>query len=216
MLLRCSCPKQKEATIEDQDRQCRKVAKEKNWVVQAGHTYADQAKSGTSLFKRKELAKLMADAKKKPRPFDIVMLFETSRLARNLEDMLRLTRKLSELGIRVYFVGQGLDSSDPNFRTTLTVWGMVDELFIASLRRNVWKGQDGQVLKGFSSGSRCFGYPKHRVESWFESQLKETNHDGIEGSQRQVELPVRTRRSGVQRNDRLGRHKTKRERSERD
>ena len=154
MLLRCSCPKQKEATIEDQDRQCRKVAKEKNWVVQAGHTYADQAKSGTSLFKRKELAKLMADAKKKPRPFDIVMLFETSRLARNLEDMLRLTRKLSELGIRVYFVGQGLDSSDPNFRTTLTVWGMVDELFIASLRRNVWKGQDGQVLKGFSSGSR--------------------------------------------------------------
>jgi DNA invertase Pin-like site-specific DNA recombinase len=154
---------QKEATIEDQERQCRKVANERNWIIPAGQTYADQARSGTSLFKRNGLGKLMVDAEKKPRPFDIVLFFETSRLARNLEDMLRLTRKLSEFGIRVYFVGQGLDSTDPNFRTTLTVWGMVDELQIASLRRNIWKGQEGQVLKGFSSGSRCFGYGSVRV-----------------------------------------------------
>ena len=63
---------------------------------------------------------------------------------------------------------------------------------------------------------RKIWYSKERVATWFESKLKETKEDGIKEAQREVALPVRTRRPGVQRSDRLGRHGTKRERREAD
>jgi hypothetical protein len=58
---------------------------------------------------------------------------------------------------------------------------------------------------------RKIWYPKDRVAQWFESKLKETKDDGNKDTQREVALPVQTGRPKLLRNNRLGRHTTKRE-----
>jgi transposase len=85
-------------------------------------------------------------------------------------------------------------------------------------RLKQWEEQDvwldaWRALLGALDGE---GLLKERVATWFESKLKETKEDGIKETQQKVALPVRTRRPGVQRSDRLGRHGTKRERREAD
>ena len=63
---------------------------------------------------------------------------------------------------------------------------------------------------------RKIWYAKHHVEEWFETKLKETSEDGNTKAQRDVALPVQARRPQFQRNERLGRHGTKQDRSEAD
>src|SRR5208282_275707 len=57
---------------------------------------------------------------------------------------------------------------------------------------------------------RRIWYPKDRVNGWLETKVQETI-DGTQKEVRPVELPLQSGRKGVQRNDRLGRHHTKRE-----
>jgi excisionase family DNA binding protein len=66
----------------------------------------------------------------------------------------------------------------------------------------------------YLSVGRKIWYPKDRVDKWLETKLKETKEDGITETERHVALPVQTRRQGIQRNHKLGRHRTKRDRSE--
>ena len=61
---------------------------------------------------------------------------------------------------------------------------------------------------------RKIWYPIDRVEMWLETNLKETGNDGTAKTQREVALPLQARRSGIQRDDRLGRHRTKRDSGE--
>jgi excisionase family DNA binding protein len=75
-----------------------------------------------------------------------------------------------------------------------------------------WRSQ-GRGPAYFSVGRKIW-YPRDRVERWFQSKLKETEEDGNTRALRGLALPIQSRRQGVQRQDRLGRHFTKRERSE--
>src|ERR1022692_140266 len=57
---------------------------------------------------------------------------------------------------------------------------------------------------------RRIWYPKHHVRSWLADQLQETNN-ATQRAKRDLALPLQTGRPRIQRNDRLGRHKTKHE-----
>lgn len=57
---------------------------------------------------------------------------------------------------------------------------------------------------------RRIWYPKQHVHSWLAEQLQETSNV-TEESQREMELPLQAGRQGIQRYNRLGRHKTKHE-----
>src|SRR6266852_826752 len=71
-----------------------------------------------------------------------------------------------------------------------------------------WRSQ-GKGPAYLKAGRRIW-YPKAHVERWMQSQIRETNNV-TEESQRDLELPLQTGRQRIQRNDRLGRHKTKHE-----
>ena len=72
--------------------------------------YADEGKSGTKMKNRTALLKLLSDANK--HLFDIVLIKDVSRLARNTLDFLTSIRKLKTLGIKVIFVNYDQTSSD--------------------------------------------------------------------------------------------------------
>jgi DNA invertase Pin-like site-specific DNA recombinase len=67
---RYSSDLQRESSIDDQIRKCRKYAGLKGWSVLEGYIRSDNAVSGAALAPRTALNSLIADAKRKPRPFD--------------------------------------------------------------------------------------------------------------------------------------------------
>ena len=72
--------------------------------------YADEGKSGTKMRNRTALLKLLSDANK--HLFDMVLIKDVSRLARNTLDFLISIRKLKTLGIKVVFINYDQTSSD--------------------------------------------------------------------------------------------------------
>ncbi|MDR1619583.1 MAG: recombinase family protein [Clostridiales bacterium] len=82
------------------------------------HIYADEGKSGTKMRNRAQLLKLLSDANRGL--FDIVLIKDVSRLARNTVDFLTSIRKMKALGITVVFVNYDQTTSDSSeFMLTL-------------------------------------------------------------------------------------------------
>jgi hypothetical protein len=97
------------------------------------------------------LQSLMDAAKQQPRPFDILLVDDTSRLARNTEDSLRSVAIFQFNGLAVISVSQGIDSRQKSSRQLLTLHAMIDEQYIVGADK-VHRGQEGQVLEGLVAG----------------------------------------------------------------
>jgi DNA invertase Pin-like site-specific DNA recombinase len=68
--------------------------------------------------------------------FDYVLIDDTSRLSRDLGDILTLQRKFNNQGVHLYFVKQQLDSKNPHFRMLLMLYSMVDKQMVNQTRRS--------------------------------------------------------------------------------
>ena len=163
---RFSSDLQRPTSIEDQLRQCRDFAIQQGWVVAEEFVRFDEAKSAATLAGRDALKSLLEDAKKKPAPFDCLLVDDTSRLARYLPDVLSLNDKLRYHGVFIYAVAQRLDCREKTSRSLLTLHGMMDEQFLVGLAEKVHRGQEGRALKGFQPGGKCFGYRNVPVEDY--------------------------------------------------
>ena len=161
---RYSSDLQRDSSIEDQIRKCRELASRNGWSVVENFVRSDRAISGAALAGRDEFNSLIQDAKKKPRPFDRILIDDTSRLARNVADALNAVATLSFHGVGVTFVSQGIDSLSKNARQLLTIHGMMDEQFLDGLRDKVHRGQEGRVLHGLTPGGKCYGYLNVPIE----------------------------------------------------
>ena len=161
---RYSSDLQRETSIEDQVRQCRDHAARKGWAVLEDFIRCDQAVSGAALAGRDALHTLIAEAKRKPRPFDRILVDDTSRLARNVADALKLAETLSYHGVYMTFVSQGIDSQDKTARQLITLHGMMDEQYLVGLAGKVHRGQEGRVLNRLHPGGRCYGYLNVPIE----------------------------------------------------
>jgi len=163
--LRIACDTAGQAALEDQEQHCRRFAEEHGWIVPDEHVYTDAGKSGTSLAGRDGLNSLIIAAKKQPNSFRMVLVEETSRLARNPKDVFDIVNALALYGVHVYFINQDLDSRNDHFHMMLMVSEMVVEQYIARLSDKVRRGQMERVISGFTSGGRCFGYRSVLVEA---------------------------------------------------
>jgi site-specific DNA recombinase len=93
-----------------------------------------------------------------PRPFDVLLVDDTSRLSRNQGEMARIVERLTFLGIRIVSVSQGFDSQNEQADVLMTVHGLVDSLYIKELAKKTHRGLEGRALQGLHTGGRCFGY----------------------------------------------------------
>ncbi|MGA2631739.1 MAG: recombinase family protein [Terriglobia bacterium] len=161
---RYSSDLQRPASIDDQVRNCRKYAALAGWTIAEDYVRSDAELTGQTLNSRGGLESLIADAKRSPRPFDCVLIDDTSRFGRNLPDVLKLAEIFKYNGVSLYFVSQRLDSRVPDFRILLTIHGLVDEQYIVGVRDKVHRGQEGRVLAGYNPGGKCYGYRNIPVE----------------------------------------------------
>jgi DNA invertase Pin-like site-specific DNA recombinase len=126
--------------------------------------FLTEAQSGAAITERGALQYLLKAARMKPCPFDCVLVEDTSRMARDLPDALRITETLGYYGVAVVSITQGIDSSQTNARQLITLNGMVDEQYLIGLRDKVHRGQQGRVLSGMIPGGRCYGYRNVPIE----------------------------------------------------
>ena len=161
---RYSSDLQRDSSIEDQIRMCRQFARQRQWTVVEEFVVADKAISGASVSGRRILQSLLSAAKSKPVPFDCVLVEDTSRLGRDLADTLQTTKLLDFYGVSVVSVTQGIDTTEDNSRSLLTLHGMMDEQYLSSLREKVHRGQEGRVLQGLHPGGSCYGYRNIPIE----------------------------------------------------
>ena|ERR1043166_8494403 len=141
---RYSSDLQRETSIEDQIRKCRTLAEPKGWTVLPEYVRSDEEITGASLAERPALRSLIAEAKRRPQPFDRILIDDTSRLARNVADALNMVETLRFHGVGVTFVSQGIDTLDKTARQLVTINGMMDEQFLVSLADKVPAGRKAE------------------------------------------------------------------------
>src|ERR1019366_9190477 len=161
---RYSSDLQRESSAEDQIRKCRSLADLKGWTVLDAFVRSDQEISGAALAGRSALESLIAAAKGHPRPFDRILIDDTSRLARNVADALNMVEVLKFRNVGVTFVSQGIDTLDKMARQLVTINGMMDEQYLVGLADKVHRGQEGRILNGFLPGGKCYGYRNVPIE----------------------------------------------------
>ena len=152
---RYSSENQRPESIEDQVLACRIAGKERGFVVLEAHIYTDHAQSG-AIATRPGLIALCEAAKQ--HLFDVVLVDDLSRLARDNALMLLLLNDLEYNGVRVVSVADHLDTGDEHALLGIQVRGVFNELLLSDLRKKTHRGQLGQKNRGYFVGEATFGY----------------------------------------------------------
>ena len=119
-------------------------------------TLADEGISGTSLKKRIEFQRLMQDAQMGL--FEMVVVKDISRVARNTVDFLQSIRVLKSSGINVVFITANMTSlGDSEF--ILTIFGAMAQEESGNLSKRVKWGKKINAKKG-RVPQRIFGYDR--------------------------------------------------------
>ena len=157
---RYSSENQRPESIPDQVFACRRAAAERGLVVLDEHIYADEAQSGAS-WDRPALNRLLEAADN--RLFQVLLVDDLSRLARDNFYMLRLILDVEFHNIRLISVADGVDTADPHAKLQIQLRGIFNELFLSDLRAKTLRGQIGQKNRGFFVGEATFGYRSFAV-----------------------------------------------------
>ena len=175
---RYSSENQRPESIEDQVAACRRLAVQRGFTILEEHIYADQAQSGARK-DRPGLATLLTAGQQ--RAFEIVLVDDLSRLARDNYLMLSLLAELHFAGVHVVSVADGLDSHDQDATLGIQIRGIFNELQLQDLKKKTLRGQIGQKQP------RLLG---RRAYLWVHVRARRRHAAGQEG-------PAETRRLQV-------------------
>ena len=118
--------------------------------------YADEGISGTKIKNRREFLRMMADAEHGL--FDMVVVKDISRFARNTVDLLQNVRKLKALGIETQFLTANMTSMG-NSEFVLTIFGALAQEESANTSKRVKFGKKLNAEKG-RVPNMVYGYDK--------------------------------------------------------
>ncbi len=118
--------------------------------------YADEGISGTKIKNRKEFLQMMADAEHGL--FDMVVVKDISRFARNTVDLLQNIRRLKALGIETQFLTANMTSMG-NSEFVLTIFGALAQEESANTSKRIKFGTKVNAEKG-RVPNIVFGYDK--------------------------------------------------------
>jgi site-specific DNA recombinase len=155
---RYSSDMQRTASIEDQSRNCRKRADAEGWTISA--TFADAAISGSDN-NRPQYQAMLAAAERSE--FEVLLLDDLSRLARDSVEQERIIRRLEFRGLRIIATSDGYDSESKARKVHRGFKGLMNEIFLDDLREKTHRGIAGQHIKRFWTGGRPYGYRLRQI-----------------------------------------------------
>jgi site-specific DNA recombinase len=150
---RVSTDEQRQASHDDQARNCERVAEREGWRL--AHRYTDHGISGAKTDRPQYQAMLDAAVR---REFDVLLVNDLSRLSRDQVECERAIRKLEFGGLRIIATADGYDSTSRSRKIQRGVKGLMNEMYRDDLAKNTHRGLEGAALKGLSVGGRAYGY----------------------------------------------------------
>lgn len=146
---RFSTDLQSDRSIDDQVALCRTWAERNGYAVV--EEFSDRARSGTSVFGRDGLFRLLEDAKSGR--FQTIIVEALDRLSRDQEDLAGIYKRMNFAGISIQTVHDGAaDAMQVGIR------GLVSSLFIADLKHKIRRGMAGVLRDGRHPGGKAYGY----------------------------------------------------------
>ena len=130
--------------------------------------YADEGITGTSTKNRTAFNEMMRDSEKKI--FEMVLVKDISRLARNTVDLLQSVRKLKSLNIDMRFITANMATLGES-EFILTIFGALAQEESANMSKRVKFGKRVNAKKG-RVPNICYGYIKTKGD-YFDLQINE-------------------------------------------
>ena len=150
---RFSTDKQREESIEAQERACREYAAAHGYSISA--VYADRAASGKT-DRRPDFQRMMRDAKSQR--FDVVLVHKYNRFARRMSDHVRYEDKLNSYGIQLIAVAEDFGTGKEAV-IMKALMRSLSEYYIIDLSDEVKKGHRENAMKALHNGGLApFGY----------------------------------------------------------
>lgn len=118
--------------------------------------YGDQGRSGRSIRSRPALQQLLNDCEEGR--IDLILTKSVSRFARNLQECVEMTRRLSDLGVSVRFEREGLDTGSMDGELMLGILAAIAQEESASISSNIQWSRKKHLEKGQPWEKARYGY----------------------------------------------------------
>lgn len=157
--IRVSTDDQLEYSPDSQLEKIRDYAKRNDMVLPEEFVFIeDEGVSGRKAAKRREFQNMIAIAKSKPKPFDVILVWKFSRFARNREDSIVYKSMLrKQLGIEVISVSENIGDDKLSVITEAIIEAM-DEYYSINLAEEVKRGMTEKAKRGEYCTYAPFGY----------------------------------------------------------
>ena len=146
---RFSSDRQRDRSIDDQVALCHALAARNSWRVI--EVYTDYAVSGSTVHRRPEFSRMLADAA--DGQFDVVIAEDIDRLARGEGDAPKLRQQLEFIGVELHTCTDGRIT-----KLHAGLKGLMSSLFLDNLIAHTKRGMAGVVRDGRHPGGKVYGY----------------------------------------------------------
>jgi len=141
-------------SIDEQERVLVNWCKDKGYIVH--QVYADRGISGKSIQKRPALKQLLEDAKNKL--FDVVIVWKTNRLARNILDLLKIVEMFNQNYISFRSFTENHETETSSGKLQFHMMAAIAEFERNTISENVKMGMLARARAGKWNGGIVLGY----------------------------------------------------------
>ena len=155
--IRVSDERQDEYSPDSQLKKIREYAAREGYMIPDEYVFYDDGISGRSVKKRDDFNRMIAIAKEKTHPFDVIYVWKFSRFCRNQEESMVYKNLLKKKGVSVVSVSEPIPEG--HFGTLLErVIEWMDEFYLVNLGAEVMRGMTEKASRGEPTCAPPFGY----------------------------------------------------------
>ena len=155
--VRVSDERQDEYSPDSQLKKIREYAAKDGYLIPDEYVFYDDGISGKSARRRDDFNRMIAIAKEKTHPFDVIYVWKFSRFARNQEESMVYKNLLRKKGVSVVSVSEPIPEG--HFGTLIErIIEWMDEFYLVNLGTEVMRGMTEKVTRGEAVIPAPFGY----------------------------------------------------------
>lgn len=156
--IRVSTDEQAELSPDSQLRLIKDYAAAHDIIIPEQYVYLDEGISGRNTKKRDAFNDMIATAKLRPRPFDVILVWKFSRFARSREDSVVYKSMLRrDLGIDVVSISEPVGEDKTSVLMEAIIEAM-DEYYSINLAEEVKRGMTEKAMRGGLQSAPPYGY----------------------------------------------------------
>ncbi|MBQ8393807.1 MAG: recombinase family protein [Clostridia bacterium] len=155
--IRVSDERQDEYSPDSQLKKIREYAAKDGYIIPDEYVFYDDGISGKSVKKRDDFNRMIALAKEKTHPFDVIYVWKFSRFARNQEESMVYKNLLRKRGVTVVSVSEPIPEGHfGSLIERIIEW--TDEYYLVNLGVEVTRGMTEKATRGEPTCPPPFGY----------------------------------------------------------